>query len=231
MAITNIHLMAKSAVNDLADLSNDELDMIINDEEKIDEILLTLGQSYLKDIEDDKDNLIAENNSLAESNLSREPELVEGREKLSSLYEEIERMTKLVDEKNVELRSKGGNISLETALALLQTAASEIEEESEDCAKKFLSSEIELEEFLEQFAVKRKLMHIRLVKADKLSKILQRGDPLSNNMPNYINAPPVNINSGYFPGIPTSPPSALPYPTGPLNMPMANMSYFNNHFN
>lgn len=57
-------------------------------------------QSYLKDIDNDKDNLIAENNSLAESNLSREPELVEGREKLASLYEEIERMTRIIDEKN-----------------------------------------------------------------------------------------------------------------------------------
>lgn len=36
--------MAKSAVDGLADLSNDELDIIINDEEKIDEILLSLNQ-------------------------------------------------------------------------------------------------------------------------------------------------------------------------------------------
>lgn len=130
-------------------------------------------------------------------------------------------------------------MSLETALALLQTAASEIEEESDTNAKKFLDREIELDDFLDQFLVKRELMHMRLVKAEKLSKILQR-DPSLSNIPNYINAPPVNINTGYFPGVPNNLPSsvpypigppAVPYPTGPLNMPMPpGMNYFQNHY-
>lgn len=122
-------------------------------------------------------------------------------------------------------------MSLETALALLQTAASEMEEESETIAKKFLDNEIDLDEFLEQFLAKRNLMHMRLVKAEKLSKILQR-DPTLSNIPNYVNAPPVNINSSYFPGIPMGhPTSSVPYPTGPLNMPMPpGASYFQNHY-
>lgn len=133
-------------------------------------------------------------------------------------------------------------MSLETALALLQTAASEIEEESDNIAKKFLDNEVELEDFLDQFLVNRKLMHMRLVKAEKLSKILQR-DPSMNNIPNYINAPPVNINTNYFPGVPgtmpNSPPypigpAPVPYPSGPIGMPMPpmppNMNYFQNHY-
>lgn len=134
---------------------------------------------------------------------------------------------------------KGGDMSLETALALLQTAASEIEEESDNTAKKFLDREIELDDFLDQFLVKRELMHMRLVKAEKLSKILQR-DPSLSNVPNYINSPPVSINSNYFPGVPSNVPSsvpypmgppAVPYPTGPLNMPMPpGMNYFQNHY-
>lgn len=40
---------------------------------------------------------------MAEFNLSKEPELVEGREALKSLYDEIERLTKVVDEKTAEL--------------------------------------------------------------------------------------------------------------------------------
>lgn len=130
-------------------------------------------------------------------------------------------------------------MSLETALALLQTAASEIEEESDKTAKKFLDNEVELDDFLEDFLIKRKLMHMRLVKAEKLSKILQRDPTLSN--PNYINAPPVNVNTNYFPGLPgnlptNSPPYPLapgvvPYPTGPVGMPMPpSMNYFQNHY-
>lgn len=126
-----------------------------------------------------------------------------------------------------------GDMSIETALALLQTAASEMEEESDSIAKKFLDSDIELDEYLEQFLSRRRIMHMRLVKAEKLAKILSR-DPTLNNVPTYINAPPVNINTNYFPGIPNfnnpqpAPSNPVPYPIGPLNMPMPN--YFQNHY-
>lgn len=136
----------------------------------------------------------------------------------------------------VLLGEKNGDMSLETALALLRTAASEMEEESDSIAKKFMDEGGDLEDFLEQFLAKRKIMHLRLVKADKMSKIIQRGgDPFLSNMPNYTNPPPLSVNTSYFPGIPSSmPPSTVPYPTGPLNMPMpppyANMNYFQNHY-
>lgn len=120
-------------------------------------------------------------------------------------------------------------MSLETALALLQTAASETEEDSEKLAKKFLENEMDLDDFLDAFLTQRKLMHLRLVKAEKLSKILQR-DPTLSNIPNYVNAPPVNVNSSYFPGIPVSQ-NSVPYPMGPLNMPLPpTASYFQNHY-
>lgn len=121
-------------------------------------------------------------------------------------------------------------MSLETTLALLQTAASEMEEESDKIAQKFLDNEVELDEFLDQFLTKRKIMHLRLVKAEKMTKILSR-DPGLSNIPNYVNAPPVNINSNYFPGINPNPPSSVPYPVGPMAMPMpGNMNYFQNHY-
>ncbi|KAL1502428.1 hypothetical protein ABEB36_007569 [Hypothenemus hampei] len=236
MSIPILQADAKRAMQQLTDLSNEELDQILNNDDKLDEIIANIENSYLKEIDDDKQNIIAENNSLAESNLLKEPELVEGREKLKSLYEEIEQLTKTIDEKTAELRQKGGDISVETALALLQTAASEMEEESDQTAKKFLDNEIELDTFLDEFQVKRKLMHTRLVKADKLAKILQRGDPsLGIGLPSNINAPPVSLNKGYFPWSPNQPVSppvgGVPYPTGPLHMPMPpGMSYYQNHY-
>lgn len=121
-----------------------------------------------------------------------------------------------------------GDMSLETALALLQTAASESEEQSETIAKKFLDGEIELDEFLDQFLTIRRLMHLRLVKAEKLSKLIT-SDPTFNSVPNYVNAPPMSINSNYFPRIPAANANSVPYPTGPLNMPMPGQSYFQYH--
>lgn len=46
---------------------------------------------------------MASNNSMAEFNLSKEPELVEGREKLQQLSEEGEQLTKSIEEKTKEL--------------------------------------------------------------------------------------------------------------------------------
>lgn len=126
---------------------------------------------------------------------------------------------------------KSGDMSLETTLALLQTAASEMEEESDSLSSKFLDGENELDEFLEQFLSRRKIMHLRLVKAEKMAKILSRNP--NAGVPNYSNAPPVSINSHYFPGInPVSPPlPSIPYPVGPIAMPMpGNPNYFQNHF-
>lgn len=47
--------------------------------------------------------LLESNKMLAESNLSREPELVEGREKIQQLSTEGEEITKVVEEKHKEL--------------------------------------------------------------------------------------------------------------------------------
>lgn len=57
----------------------------------------------MKEIQNEKENLMASNNSMAEFNLSKEPELVEGREKLQELSELGEELTKRVEEKMKEL--------------------------------------------------------------------------------------------------------------------------------
>ncbi|EFA04908.1 vacuolar protein sorting-associated protein 37C [Tribolium castaneum] len=215
----------KKAVSDLKSLSNDELDKIMNDEEKIENILSSLDQSYLKEIETQKERLLESNRALAEENLSREPELVEGREKLQELSEQAEQLSKSVEEKVKQIKNKSGDLSLETSLALLQTAASEMEEKSDKLVKSFLENEIDLENFLDEFLTKRRQVHLRLIKAEQLSKIISRG-PMGGTS-NYVNAPAIPINSNYFPGVPSQ---NVPYPTGPIGMPMPGLNYFQNHF-
>lgn len=111
-----------------------------------------------------------------------------------------------------------------------------MEEESDNVAKGFLDNDKELDQFLDEFLNKRKLMHLRLVKAEKLSKILSQ-DPVYGG--NYVNAPPLSVNSNYFPTVPAVNPvsvpypvnpgqTSVPYPTGGFNMPMP--GYFQNHY-
>lgn len=57
----------------------------------------------MKEIENEKENLMASDNSMAEFNLSKEPELTEGREKIKELSEIGEELTKTVEEKTKTL--------------------------------------------------------------------------------------------------------------------------------
>lgn len=68
-------------------------------------ILLSISfKNYLKDVEAEKESLLVSNNSLAEFNLSKEPELVERREKIVELSERGEELTKNVEDKVKTLR-------------------------------------------------------------------------------------------------------------------------------
>lgn len=67
-------------------------------------------QSYIQDIENEKERTIASNNELAEQNLSKEPELAERREKLHNTSVEGEELTKLVKEKTEELSNLTPNL-------------------------------------------------------------------------------------------------------------------------
>lgn len=71
-------------------------------------------------------------------------------------------------------------------------------------AEKFLAGDIEVDEFLEQFLSRRKLMHLRKVKVDKIREIMRKS---SHSSPYF---------TSNFPGIAPS----IPYPTGPVSMPM-----------
>lgn len=100
--------------------------------------------------------------------------------------------------------TKSGSMSQDTALALLQTAAAESEEESENIVKQFMENEINVDTFLDSFQAARKTMHLRKLKADKMAELMRSSGP----------------NPGAFghPGYPVS--GSVPYPTGPMAMPM-----------
>lgn len=69
---------------------------------------------------------------------------------------------------------RNGNKTPDTALALLQTAAAECEERSEEMATKFQNKELTIDEYLEQFMMERKLMHVRKLKIEKMIEIMRK---------------------------------------------------------
>ncbi|XP_046386384.1 vacuolar protein sorting-associated protein 37B [Ischnura elegans] len=215
-------------VNVLARLSDEELKELLNDDSKCDELVENMQE--IKNLVTEKEMLMASNKSLAEYNLSKEPSLTEGKQRLLELSETASDLYTSVEAKLAELKKHSGNLSSDTTLALLQTAAAETEEESETLANKFLDGDIEVDAFLDQFAVLRKLMHLRRVKADKMAEILtkmhqdqQKGLDSSPFLPPTL-SPSINNSHPTVPttGTPFMPhqSGATPYPLGPISMPM-----------
>lgn len=81
-------------------------------------------------------------------------------------------------------------------------------------AEKFLEGDLDIDNFLEQFAASRKVMHLRRVKADKMTEILTRQHNAAHppqsythhSAPSYTPLPPVT--------------GSVPYPIPGINMPM-----------
>lgn len=120
---------------------------------------------------------------------------------------------------DIFLESKQGNINPETAHALLETAGAEKEEESESLVKQLLENDFGVEVFVEKFLQERKIMHLRKLKAEKMTDLM-RNPALSNQGMGY-NRP----SSGFYPSpgnvpYPIHNSGNVPYPMGAVPMPM-----------
>jgi len=186
-------------------LNTEELQSVISDDNKFEEILKDVKQDHL---DKEKEILLVSNRSLAEYNLKSEPELNEMKQKLVELSELAERMYLSIEEKSLSLNSKFGTNSTESLVSRSKAAVAQKEQESDRIADDFLNRELTLETFLEQFLPCRTAMHLRRVKADKIVELLKRREPnhISNSAP-YNNIEPSNFSSNLY-----RPP--IPYPLG-----------------
>jgi ESCRT-I complex subunit VPS37 len=87
-------------------------------------------------------------------------------------------------------------------------------------AEKFLEGDLEIDSFLEQFIARRKLTHLRRVKADKMAEILTRQRNAPRQLP--VSSPSQghthHAAASYMPLPPIT--GSMPYPTTGMYMPM-----------
>lgn len=198
-------------------LSTEELKDLLNDDEKLDEKI----DAVLLVLKSEKDTLFTENRSKAESNIEKEPQIIELKGRVAELNAEGKKCCEAVQEKLALIKEKSGGVNQDTALALLQTAAAESEEQTETIIKQFTDNEMNVETFLEEFLPARKTMHLRKLKAEKMQELMrsqaQGARNSANSGPAYGNIP----SSGFYPS--PRPPygggGGVPYPLGPM-MPM-----------
>lgn len=88
-----------------------------------------------------------------------------------------------------------------------------------------------MEGFLEEFLKRRKDMHMRKAKADKMVELLSRRNnsfrPLNDNIQHITTG---YSQPGYIPNSSYFQPTSMPYPNVPINMPMPGNSFINRHF-
>lgn len=120
--------------------------------------------------------------------------------------------------------TKKGDNSPETVLALLQTMSAESEESSDQCVTKLTSKESTIEEFLEGsdgFLAKRKQMHLRKLKSEKMIELIQQQKSAARGS---VGGGGIGGGGGTpYPNFYGQPAGGVPYPTGPYQMPMPGM--------
>lgn len=157
------------AISILQHLQKDELQSLLDDDNKLEQLILDL--EVIKLMKHEKETLIVSNKSVAEYNLSQAEKLLQNRNLLAETYGHVESLLQQVKEKRFQLESHGNQTSLDTLLALLETEAAKTEEKSEELSENLLCSKLAVGEFVDDYLATRKLMYEQKVKADKLFEI------------------------------------------------------------
>ncbi|XP_015784839.1 vacuolar protein sorting-associated protein 37C [Tetranychus urticae] len=220
-AITDDDIKTLTSV--IKHLSNDELKQLLNDESpttdiKLEELIKDLPQ--VQNLEKKKELMLAENKSIAEYNLSKETAFRQLKQSLYESHQEALELKKTLERKKDKLDEYNRQTSLDITLALLQTASAQAEEESEDLASSFLSSKMNLDDFLKEYIEKRKLSHLRRIKTEKLMELVRSqssndaslqpirqapGPPMPSSSTNPFGTPPYPITSTYPDDLPAFP--------------------------
>jgi len=200
MALTRIQHMSREELNDL-----------LNSEAKLEEYVKSLDQ--IKNLYNEKEELMVANKSLAEYNLSQEPVLLAKRQQLTGKHQEAVQLVSAVKDIKSDLEQKSGKIQPDSLYYLLEVDASKAETESDDIANDYLEKTIEsTDEFLEKFVALRKIMYLRRVKLDKLKELIR--NPTRTPVRKAPEAPPAAAmyTPPSFGANPYAPGSAVPAP-------------------
>lgn len=215
----NETLVSDDFMSLLSNLSKDELEELMNNEDKINEIVC--DQEKVKKIKLDIELIQAENRSLADHTIEKEPLLDDLRNTLTTKYENIRQFKEIFQLNQAKLESLQKNVNLEAMLNVLQAKCAMSEEKAEEVAEKFYNGSVPLAEFLEQFKQRKTEAHLRRIKTDKMRELVldvQRHSNLPASLPSisspstaaYPSRPPPHAGGG-----PGYPPSSYGMPSYP----------------
>ncbi|XP_033111525.1 vacuolar protein sorting-associated protein 37B-like isoform X2 [Anneissia japonica] len=156
----------------LEKLTTEELQALLENEDKIIDMVKDLESVQKEKL--NREMCLAENRSLAEFNLSREPRLIEGRQKLARSYEKNQKIREAFEQHSANLAILSSKHSLDSVLALLQAATSQTEDDAEVIADEFLDGKKNVDDFIEEFKAKRIVYNLKKTKSEELAKLMRK---------------------------------------------------------
>lgn len=198
------------AVALLQHLDKNDLQHLLGDDSKLNDLVQDLAQ--VRRLRVEHDNLVAQNKSLAEYNLSLQPRLDSLKTQVATGYETANKLKTDLGVDKAKLDTFVGTQKLDTLHALLQTEAAKADEDSEQTVESFCEQNLSVEDFLTDYLPKRTLAHKRRIKAEKMGELL-RGSHVPVSPPAW-STPSASHAPGPAP-YPTGPsPGGAPYPVG-----------------
>jgi hypothetical protein len=169
----------------LSNCSKEQLNTYLNDETSLRNLIDNLDT--IRKLQYEKYEIDRANKELAKTNLEKEPLIESLKEELTKALDDLDSAKadyyNLVSNYSSNTMNDNLNdLSLEAVYTMLQTSANKAEEETEQMADDFYSSESckintdeELAQFHKLFLEQRIQAHLKKIKADKMKELLNNG--------------------------------------------------------
>ncbi|CAF1519291.1 unnamed protein product [Rotaria magnacalcarata] len=177
----------------VSQMGAEDLKRLMNNEDEVTKLVRNLPE--IQQMETIKESLKERIKLLAMRNLEQEPILIHEKQKLAQLHDELRQAKEKHDSIRGEYDNQTGDTSPAMIYALLKTAASDLDQSTEETAEYFFNvkrTEDEVTEFERRFNEDRKRAHELKIKADKFNELIQRSQPTS-----YLNSNQHMRTGGY----------------------------------
>lgn len=159
-----------TAFPDLKNKSLSELNELLNEEDKILEMIQKLPDVCR--IVEERENLSRKCIELARENLTKRPTIDQLKTWVADKHHQFEKTMEEYEQDQDRLLSLSDQFNLTNIQTNLKVALLEAEEESEKMVDDFLSKKIDIDEFRQNFIKARSLCHSRRAKEEKLNQMI-----------------------------------------------------------
>ncbi|KAI6201951.1 VPS37 C-terminal domain-containing protein [Aphelenchoides besseyi] len=157
---------------DISHWNNAQLEELLNNEDKMDDLIKSQSQA-MKTLEELRKDRLRLGKMFAESNLSMKPKFEQLQTSIETSRTQIEQLDEEVKKMKHELDTLSDNRSLNNIAILMNVAIRKTEDESDTYSDKFTDGRIGVDEFVTKFTNSRQLYHIRKLKHEKFVEILR----------------------------------------------------------